>query len=74
MAKKKFDPYREALVVETLTRWPEEFDDLETADRQRISQALHATPEAAADLIYDRTYTGFCRVIEVTQADIDRVS
>ena len=70
----EFDPYREALVMETTTLWPEEYDDLEPAERWRIEQRLHEAPDKAAELIYLRTHTGFCRQITVTPADLQRVA
>jgi hypothetical protein len=69
----KFDPYREALVIETTTVWPPEYDDLEPVQRQRIEQALHADPASCAQLEYVRVHTGFCRQITVTEADMARV-
>jgi hypothetical protein len=69
-----YDPYREALVVETNTIWPEECDDLDARQRQRIAQELHANPQAAASLDYVRMHTGFCREITVTSADLERVT
>jgi len=69
-----FDPYREALVVETSTIWPEEYEDWSAADRARIEQLLHAKPQDAADLDYVRQHTGFCRQITVTEQDVERVS
>jgi len=68
-----FDPYREALVVETNTVWPAEFDDLSPAEKAAIEAKLHATPQAAADLDYTRLHTGFCRDITVTAGDVERV-
>ena len=73
MATKEFDRYREALVIETRTLWPDEFADLDDAARARIAQRLHAEPEKAADLDYERMHTGFARVITVTAADLARV-
>jgi hypothetical protein len=70
----EFDPYREALVMEAITIWPEEYDDLELAERQRIEQALHADPANAAELAYVRMHSGFQRQITVTQADVERLS
>lgn len=70
----KFDPYREALVVETETQWPEEYDDWEPRERARIEHQLHANPAEAAHLEYVRTHTGFCRRIVVTPEDIQRVT
>ena len=69
----KFDPYREALVMETDTVWPEEYDDWETAARRTIAEKLHAAPDEAAHLEYMRTHTGFCRRITVTPADVERL-
>ncbi len=70
----KFDTYREALVMETSTIWPDEYDDWEPAERTRVEQALHADPADSAQLEYVRTHTGFCRQITVTPADIERVA
>ena len=32
----KFDPYREALVVEVDTQWPEEYDDWNLSQRSAL--------------------------------------
>jgi hypothetical protein len=69
-----FDPYREALVMETTTIWPAEFDDLPPVEKLKIEERLHAKPESCAGLEYLRTHTGFCRQITVTSADVERVS
>jgi hypothetical protein len=70
-----FDPYREALVIETNTIWPEEIGKLVTdmSERQRLDERLHAEPSKAAQLDYVRLFTGFCRQITVTPADLDRL-
>jgi hypothetical protein len=68
-----FDTYREALVVETATVWPEQFDNLGPTEREQIEKRLHAEPAQAAELQYVRLYTGFCRQITVTAADLDRL-
>ena len=68
-----FDPYREALVTETNTIWPEELGDVSTDKRTQVDEALHANPADCADIQYVRVHTGFCRTITVTQADLDRV-
>ena len=70
----KFDPYREALVMETTTIWPEELRDVEPAERRRIAEALHADPEHCEQLEYIRGHTGFCRQITVTPGDQERVA
>ena len=67
------DAYREALVMEETTIWPEEFDDVDPDERSRLEKMLHASPDEAEDLTYHRTHTGFCREITVTEADLQRV-
>jgi hypothetical protein len=69
----EFDPYREALVMETVTIWPDEYDDLEPVERERIAERLHATPAEAAEMEYVRMHTGFRRQITVTPADLQRI-
>ena len=70
----EFDPYREALVMEAVTVWPEEYDDWDPPTRQRIEEQLHADPAQAAELEYVRMHTGFRRQITVTPADIERLA
>jgi hypothetical protein len=69
----EFDPYREALVVETSTIWPDELGNRDAEVRQRIEDLLHAAPQQAAELTYERQHTGFARVITVTPEDLQRV-
>lgn len=69
-----FDPYREALVVEQHTVWPDAYEDWSAADRARVETRLHASPQEAADLDYLRQHTGFARVITVTPEDLERLS
>ena len=69
----KFDPYREALVVEVDTQWPEEYGDWDLGQRSELGRRLHAHPDAASHLEYLRTHTGFCRRIVVTADDIERM-
>lgn len=69
----KFDAYREALVMETETVWPEEYDHLDAAEKMRLEELLHADPENASELEYFRVHTGFCRKIVVTSGDLERV-
>ena len=70
----KFDPYREALVMETTTIWPPEYDELPTTEKAALEDQLHANPGACGQLEYVRTHTGFCRQITVTPADVQRLS
>jgi hypothetical protein len=69
-----FDPYREALIMETDTIWPAEFSTLSLTEKRRIEQALHANPQGAAHLEYVRVHTGFCRTITVTAVDVERLA
>lgn len=69
----EFDPYREALVVETRTIWPEEYDEWEPEERYRIESLLHAAPKETAEMQYERVHTGFCRKITVAPEDLERL-
>lgn len=69
----KFDPYREALIVETTTVWPEE-TDLDPHRQAELEALLHASPAEASQLEYVRTHTGFCRQIVVTDTDLERIT
>jgi hypothetical protein len=69
-----FDPYREALVMETETVWPEKLADVPPEERSRISLRLHENASEASHLEYVRVHTGFCRRITVTPEDVQRVS
>ena len=69
----KFDPYREALVVETATVWPADCAGA-TSSAPVLEEKLHADPAACAQLEYIRVHTGFCRRITVTPTDITRLS
>lgn len=73
MANKEFDRYRESLVVETRTIWPDELADLDEASKARLAQRLHADPENATSLDYHRMHSGFTRVITVTADDVARI-
>jgi hypothetical protein len=68
----KFDPYREALVVEQTTEWPED-SELDPYRQAELESLLHESPEEAAQLEYVRTHTGFCRHIVVTPEDLERI-
>ena len=70
----QFDPYRDALVVEKHTVWPDEYEYWSENDRSRIEMLLHATPEEALDLDYVRQHSGFARIITVTPDDLERVA
>ncbi len=69
----ELDPYREALVVESHTIWPDEYDDFESEYKSRVADCLHAEPASAAHLEYLRLHSGFCRQITVTPQDLERL-
>ena len=69
----KYDPYREALVMETDTVWLDEYEELDVHEKRRIAEVLHGDPEHSAHLEYVRTHTGFCRRITVTPGDVERI-
>ena len=70
-----FDPYREALVIEHTTIWPDSLENppIDQAERERMEKLLHANPGAAVELAYTRLHTGFCRQITVTAEDLVRL-
>ncbi len=69
----EFDPYREALVMEMTTVWPDAFDEWEQNRRLDAEARLHQAPQEAAELEYVRVHTGFCRKITVTESDLARL-
>jgi len=73
MAEETYDPRREALVMETRTFWDADVGNLSEQDRTWLSKAVHAAPDKAAKISYDRGHTGFARQITVTVADIERL-
>ena len=70
----KFDAYREALVMETNTVWPAEFEAMPAEEKARIERRLHADPASCGQLEYIRMHTGFCRQITVTADDVKRLA
>ena len=68
-----FDPYREALVMEQVTLWASLAERFDPAEQKRIAAELHTAAEDACELEYQRTHTGFCRVITVTEDDLQRL-
>ncbi len=73
MAEEKYDPRRETLVMETRTLWDPELGNLSAADKALLAEAVHAHPEKAARIAYERSHTGFVREITVTVADVERL-
>ena len=68
-----FDPYSEALVIETVTIWTEQLETLDPAEKRQFEVRLHADPQTVANLEYIRQHTGFRRQITVTPADLERL-
>lgn len=69
----KYDPRVDSLVMETRTFWDPEIGELSDADKSWLSRAVHAAPELASRVSYERSHTGFTREITVTVADIERL-
>lgn len=70
---KKYDPRLEGLVMETQTRWDSEIGEITEADKAWLATAVHQNPEAAANILYERSHTGFTRIITVAVSDIERL-
>jgi hypothetical protein len=70
----EFDPYREALVMEIDTIWPDELAAWTPARRQQLERILHSDPKSATNLEYIRTHTGFRRQITVSAEDSARLN
>lgn len=69
----KYDPRLESLVMETKTLWGPEVGDLPAEDKRMLAAAIHRHPELATKIEYDRSHTGFTRIITVTVDDIERL-
>jgi len=71
----EFDPYREALVIEQSTVWPEALSSApqDPGQREQIAARLQADPAQVAELEYVRLHAGFHRKITVTAEDLDRL-
>ena len=69
----KYDPRIESLVMETKTFWEPDIGDLADDDKAWLSAAIHAKPELASKIHYERSHTGFTREITVGVADIERL-
>ncbi len=72
-ALNKYDPRLESLVMETKTVWDDEVGDLTEQDKAWLAEAVHEHPADAHKILYDRSHTGFTRIITVTVADIERL-
>jgi len=70
---KKYDPRLESLVMETKTLWDPDIGELSEEDKHWLAQAVHRQPQLAANIEYERSHTGFRRIITVTVDDIERL-
>jgi hypothetical protein len=73
MPAKKFDARMDSLVVETRTEWDPNIGQLTESEKSAISKAIHASPQLASKIDYERAHTGFTRIITVTVEDIQRL-
>lgn len=69
----KFDPRVDDLVMETRTLWDDSVGELSAEDRHWVSQEIHQQPALASSVSYERSHTGFTRVITVSLEDIQRL-
>lgn len=69
----KFDPRIDDLVMETRTSWDPSVGTLSEEDRRWVSRSIHEQPQLASQIQYERSHTGFTRIITVTLEDIQRL-
>lgn len=69
----KFDPRVDSLVMETRTIWDSSVGELSDEDRRWVAEAIHQQASLASHVSYERSHTGFTRVITVTVEDIQRL-
>ncbi|MEZ5944518.1 MAG: hypothetical protein R3C18_24280 [Planctomycetaceae bacterium] len=73
-AYKKYDARVDSLVVEAITLWaPDVAEQLGPDEKAVIAKAVHAEPQLASNIEYERAHTGFTRTITVDAADIERI-
>lgn len=69
----KYDPRVDSLVIETKTLWDPSVGQLSDEDKHALAAAVHAAPQLAGKIEYERAHTGFTRIITVTVDDIQRL-
>ncbi|MBT5021045.1 MAG: hypothetical protein HON04_20125 [Planctomicrobium sp.] len=69
----KYDLRLESLVIEGVTLWDADVAELSVEEKKVIAAEIHAHPELASKISYERSHTGFARVITVTVDDIARL-
>jgi hypothetical protein len=73
MAYDKYDKRIDSLVMETVTHWDPAIGKLSEEDEAWLARAVHASPEKASQVHYERSHTGFTREITVTVSDLERL-
>ena len=73
MAYDKFDARIDSLVMETKTAWDPAVGTLANEDKAWLADAVHRQPQQAKKIAYERSHTGFTRLITVTTDDIARI-
>lgn len=68
-----YDRRLESLVMERRTIFSEELAELSDEDREWLAVALHAEPQKASQVRYERQHTGFCREITAARSDVERL-
>jgi len=53
--------------------WDSEVAELTEEEKKIVAAEIHSHPELASKISYERTHTGFARVITVTVDDIARL-
>ena len=69
----KFDPRVDSLVMESRTNWDPAIGTVSVEDQAWLASMVHAAPDKAAQVEYNRSHTGFTRTITITAADIARI-
>ena len=69
----QFDHRLESLVIERRTDYDADLAELTPDDRHWLAATLHAAPQRATHLHYERQHTGFAREITATRADVERL-
>jgi hypothetical protein len=59
--------------METKTFWDPAVGQLSEEDRRWVATAIHQKPQLASKVSYERSHTGFVRIISVTVEDIQRL-
>ena len=69
----KFDARVDALVMESRTEWDASVGKLPPEDQAWLAKMVHANAAHAKNVSYERSHTGFARIIKVTADDVARI-